>query len=727
MSGCNISVRDLCLNSILLTDLCRFRWVELQLSLFLNQKPPLRLPNDVESSLDRLEKVSVSGRAELDKTYSQILDRNTREDSLDRQNARAAYSIILYACRELTFEELAVAVRWHNEGDEDNNSVTPLYVADICRDCLNESTSGVAEFAHVSVKEFLMDKKDGDDLEYSPERCHELLAKICFSNLLRVYQRPAFSEEETFPEEDFLWEEDSPEEGDSLDEESVLKKYTQLYWPEHLGFVDGKISEGLRSKLWQFLLKDSAPSPTYVKWAYDLVSKYPNEYTLWWSLKRGYRDRLSHRLLSAASSPPTPLAALCAFGFVSLTPLLNVFNLFDWNRKQTVSKVERGTLLFITAEEGHKVLVELLLAQGDIDVNAQGGEYGNALQAASLHGHEKVVELLLSKGADVNVQAGYYGTALQAASYRGHEKVVELLLSKAADVNAQGRIMYSTALQAASFRGHEKVAELLLSKGADVNVQAGKYGTALQAASLNGHEKVVELLLGKGADVNAQAGYSGTALQAASLDGDENVAELLLSKGADINVQAGEYSTALQAALFRGHEKVIELLLSKATDVNAQGLITYGTALQAASFRGHENVVELLLSKGADVNVQAGKYGTALQAASFRGHEKVVELLLSKGADVNMQAGYYGTALQAASYRGHEKVVELLLSKGADVNVQAGYYGTALQAASKVVELLLRMGADNVQAGEYGTALQAASLRRHEKVVELLLGKGAAS
>jgi ankyrin repeat protein len=42
----------------------------------------------------------------------------------------------------------------------------------------------------------------------------------------------------------------------------------------------------------------------------------------------------------------------------------------------------------------------------------------------------------------------------------------------------------------------------------------------------------------------------------------------------------------------------------------------------------------------------------------------VVELLLGQGADVNAQGGYYGNALQAASYQGHEKVVELLLGKG---------------------------------------------------------------
>ena len=39
----------------------------------------------------------------------------------------------------------------------------------------------------------------------------------------------------------------------------------------------------------------------------------------------------------------------------------------------------------------------------------------------------KLVELLLDKGADVNVQGGGYGNAQQAASVGGHEKVVELV------------------------------------------------------------------------------------------------------------------------------------------------------------------------------------------------------------------------------------------------------------------------------------------------------------
>ncbi|KFY31801.1 hypothetical protein V493_00784 [Pseudogymnoascus sp. VKM F-4281 (FW-2241)] len=383
--------------------------------------------------------------------------------------------------------------------------------------------------------------------------------------------------------------------------------------------------------------------------------------------------------------------------------------------------------LYYASRGGLANIASLLVEEG-ADVNAQGGDYGNALQAASRRGHDKIVEVLLSKGADVNMQGGSCYNALQAASAGGHDKIVEVLLSKGADVNAQGEY-YSNALQAASAGGHDKIVNVLLSKGADVNAQ-GDNGNALQWASARGHDEIVEALLSKGADVNAQGGDYGNALQAASAQGHGKIAEVLLSKGADVDAHGGDYGNALQAASVWCRDKIVEVLLSKGADVNAQGG-DYGSALQAASASGHDKIVEVLLSKGADVNAQGGDYGNALQAASDKGHDKIVELLLSRGADVNAQGGRYGNALQAASYQSHDKIIEMLLSKGADVNAQGGRYGNALQGASagghdKIVELLLSRGADvNAQGGDYGNALQAASYQSHDKIVEVLLSKGA--
>jgi hypothetical protein len=143
-----------------------------------------------------------------------------------------------------------------------------------------------------------------------------------------------------------------------------------------------------------------------------------------------------------------------------------------------------------------------LMTEG-ADVNAQGGKFGNALQAASLDGNLEVVQLLLDKGADVNAQGGLYGNALQTASCNGKLEVVKLLLDKGADVNAQGG-RYDNALQAASLDGNLEVVQLLLDRGADVNAQGVFYGNALQAALNIGKREVVRLLLDRGADVNAQ-------------------------------------------------------------------------------------------------------------------------------------------------------------------------------------------------------------------------------
>jgi hypothetical protein len=91
--------------------------------------------------------------------------------------------------------------------------------------------------------------------------------------------------------------------------------------------------------------------------------------------------------------------------------------------------------LYYASLEGLIELARQLLDKG-ADVNAQGGRYGNALQAASARGHDAIVQRLLDKEADVNAQGGYFGNALYAASDRGHDAIVQRLL-KARAVQSQ--------------------------------------------------------------------------------------------------------------------------------------------------------------------------------------------------------------------------------------------------------------------------------------------------
>ena len=232
-------------------------------------------------------------------------------------------------------------------------------------------------------------------------------------------------------------------------------------------------------------------------------------------------------------------------------------------------------------------------------------QYGT-LDAASLGGHDVMVQILLKKGADVNAPNGPYKTALQAASYGGHKNVIQMLLKQGANVNAQGGY-YGTAVQAASLRGHDASLEILIEEGADINAQGGHYNTALQAASCEGHDGLVQMLLLRGAHVSAHGGFYGNALQAASSGGHTTIVQMLLEKGADVNAHGGEYGTALHAAAANGHVTTVQSLLDHGAKINASPG-SRGSALQIASAREHWGVVKLLVDRGMLLSDTARKY-----------------------------------------------------------------------------------------------------------------------
>ncbi|QYT03008.1 ANK_REP_REGION domain-containing protein [Trichoderma simmonsii] len=70
----------------------------------------------------------------------------------------------------------------------------------------------------------------------------------------------------------------------------------------------------------------------------------------------------------------------------------------------------------------------LLEQYPNIDVNAQGGTFGTALQAAAYSGQTLSVRLLLDRKASVNIRDGKYHTALNGAVISGHWNIAKILL-----------------------------------------------------------------------------------------------------------------------------------------------------------------------------------------------------------------------------------------------------------------------------------------------------------
>lgn len=93
---------------------------------------------------------------------------------------------------------------------------------------------------------------------------------------------------------------------------------------------------------------------------------------------------------------------------------------------------------------------------------------------AAKKGDVEKAKLLLSGDAGlIEARDSDGSTALHCATWKGHQQMVALLLSKGADVNAHNRNEHygTTPLHAAAHANQAAIAEMLIDYGADVNAQ----------------------------------------------------------------------------------------------------------------------------------------------------------------------------------------------------------------------------------------------------------------
>ncbi|KAJ8108074.1 hypothetical protein ONZ43_g6538 [Nemania bipapillata] len=351
------------------------------------------------------------------------------------------------------------------------------------------------------------------------------------------------------------------------------------------------------------------------------------------------------------------------------------------------------------------------------DVNAVGGVYGNALQAAAARGFDDTVKLLLDKGADVNAQGGVFGSALQAASVGGHAKVVKLLLDRQANVGDRGGV-YGDALEAASAGGHGEVVLQLINAGADVSAVGGVYGSALHAASYGGHDLIVEHLLNAGADIELPDQRGRTPLYQASSEGHTATIRLLLKRGANVNAEDWDGWAALDEAGPAGHVETVQALLDAGANVNAPDR-GGKTALHFIASQGHTDLVRLLLLHGADVNYEDVDGDSPLHDAASTGRHETVRALIEGGANVNTADLRGWSALHAAVVIGHEPTACVLLENGAQISADKDgwtpLHVAVLKGNESIVRLLLKWGADIAAKDSEGrTALDWAALTGRE-------------
>ncbi|XP_050562962.1 ankyrin repeat domain-containing protein 17 isoform X4 [Spodoptera frugiperda] len=322
------------------------------------------------------------------------------------------------------------------------------------------------------------------------------------------------------------------------------------------------------------------------------------------------------------------------------------------------------TALTLACAGGHEDLVELLLSRG-ADIEHRDKKGFTPLILAATAGHEKIVEILLNHGADIEAQSERTkDTPLSLACSGGRYEVVELILSRGANKEHRNVSDY-TPLSLAASGGYVNIIRLLLTHQAEINSRTGsKLGISpLMLAAMNGHTAAVRLLLDCGSDINAQIETNrNTALTLACFQGRHEVVSLLLDRKANVEHRAKTGLTPLMEAASGGYVEVGRVLLDKGADVNAPPVpSSRDTALTIAADKGHTKFVELLLQRRAAVEVKNKKGNSPLWLAANGGHLAVVEMLYAAGADIDSQDNRKVSCLMAAFRKGHTKVVKWMV------------------------------------------------------------------
>uniref|UniRef100_A0A8R1TVW6 ANK_REP_REGION domain-containing protein n=1 Tax=Onchocerca volvulus TaxID=6282 RepID=A0A8R1TVW6_ONCVO len=309
----------------------------------------------------------------------------------------------------------------------------------------------------------------------------------------------------------------------------------------------------------------------------------------------------------------------------------------------------------------------------NVDMQTESN-HDTALTLAATGGHDSLVELLITRGADIEHKDKKGFTPIILAATGGHANVVELLLNHGANIEAQSDRTKDTALSLACSGGRKEVVELLLKRGANKEHRNVSDYTPLSLAASGGYVDIVNLLLNNGAEINSRTGskLGISPLMLAAMNGHAAATKILLERGSDINSHIEtNRNTALTLACFQGRTDVVRLLLEYNANVEHRAK-TGLTPLMEAANGGYVDVGELLLTAGADPNTAPvpTSRDTALTIAADKGHHKFVEMLIHARAQIDAKNKKGCTALWLACHGGHLETVQTLVKHDADVDAQ---------------------------------------------------------
>lgn len=492
---------------------------------------------------------------------------------------------MLFAIRPLFFTELVeiacISVDDNDRIEIDDSAISIKQILKICGNFIVEDESGLAHFAHVSVREYFNNRllHNIHVLEFSSTLCHLEIAKSCLGYLLKT---PASEIKEIIKHE----------RGKFVDD---IKTYFFLCWAIHWGKVstDQKRTGSLGKLYFRFLSKNLAESHI-VEWVAGMATIFAphNPFIPAFiplnSLIRSISRVYGPDMLLYGSCYDTKfglgfllLCAACIWGFTELTS-------DSYLSKKTLHvmsvKHSRAVALTMAYRWGHYDIVEQLIRDGAPVISQNGGILGVEEISPLLRVNpilsdkdNKIFTLLVSKMRPREFRLTWHEqTLLQKTCEQGETERVRILLK------------------------HMDTSSILQRCGKNLD-------TALHAAVRANKKDIVQLLVDKldPKRVNTQNRDGETPLHVSALVADTEIMFLLFEKS-DTRHKNSWGETVLHIAAQRGHKKQVQLLLTKmdlksvaaeaklpSRAQNEETVVTQ-TALDQAKEHNEEEVVQII-------------------------------------------------------------------------------------------------------------------------------------
>jgi ankyrin repeat protein len=368
--------------------------------------------------------------------------------------------------------------------------------------------------------------------------------------------------------------------------------------------------------------------------------------------------------------------------------------------------------MVLASEIANPAMIKLLLDAG-ADANSANLDGQTALLAVARTGNVEAADLLVKAGAKVDARENFGGqTALMWATTRRHPKMMQYLISKGADVNARSTARdYQRHVQAEGrpknldsggftpllYAARENCMEcvkLLLANKADINLPDPDGVSPLLLSIMNANWDITKHLIDAGADVNqwdifgeaplftvlgnrnTAGGGKGGPYEPLNTTTGTQIVHLLLERGANPNMQLffrpanlngvtnTRGSTPLIRMIAAADMDMIKLLMQYKADPTLSLADQQTTIIVAITSRASETqaieLVKMLKEAGVDINTIAqvnhrydSRGGTALHFAARKRWREMIKTLASLGINMNAKDNDGLTALDYTQGRGY--------------------------------------------------------------------------